>query len=242
MTPIDIVLAKFDNPRRNGSGWTARCPAHEDRMPSLSIGEGDDGRVLVTCHAGCELDAVLAAVGLDVKDLFPEPITNGKPEIIDTYDYTDEAGELLYQVCRMRPKSFRQRRPNGTGWLWRLGNVRRVPYRLRAVLDAVEAGRWVVIVEGEKDVHTLEQYGIVATTNSGGAGKWPKEFAAVPEGRQGRGHPRQRHRGEAPRRRGRRLTQGHRGKGGAIVRPCREPGGDITDWLGTTAAAAASLS
>lgn len=51
--------------------------------------------------------------------------------IIKTYDYVDETGALLYQVCRLEPKSFRQRRPDGAdGWIWKLGDVRRVLYRL----------------------------------------------------------------------------------------------------------------
>ena len=58
--------------RRSGNGWSARCPAHEDRNPSLSIATGDDGRCLVNCHAGCETTAILAALGLEMKDLMPE--------------------------------------------------------------------------------------------------------------------------------------------------------------------------
>jgi hypothetical protein len=70
------------------------------------------------------------------------------------------------------PKEFRQRRPDGRGsWVWRLGDIRRVPFRLPQVVEAVAGGRWVVVVEGEKDVLTLERYGIVAICNAGGAGK-----------------------------------------------------------------------
>jgi hypothetical protein len=53
--------------------WQARCPAHEDRSPSLSIGEAADGRVLVHCFAGCTLAAVLEAAGLRMADLFAGP-------------------------------------------------------------------------------------------------------------------------------------------------------------------------
>ena len=48
--------------RKAGSGWTARCPAHEDRTPSLSIRDSNDGKVLVRCHAGCEQEQVIAAL------------------------------------------------------------------------------------------------------------------------------------------------------------------------------------
>lgn len=61
-------------PKRTGAGWSCRCPAHDDRTPSLSIHAGDDGRALVKCHAGCTVDAVCGAIGLRPADLFtPDP-------------------------------------------------------------------------------------------------------------------------------------------------------------------------
>jgi putative DNA primase/helicase len=56
------AIAKALGGRKAGSGWTARCPAHDDRTPSLSIQDADDGKVLVRCHAGCEQERVLAAL------------------------------------------------------------------------------------------------------------------------------------------------------------------------------------
>lgn len=58
--------------RKNGDGYLARCPAHPDRNASLSIGEGDDGRLLLHCFAGCSLDAILEALHLDARDLFAD--------------------------------------------------------------------------------------------------------------------------------------------------------------------------
>ncbi|WP_367025475.1 DNA primase [Methylococcus sp. ANG] len=70
--PIDALLHRLDGVRRTGSGrWIARCPAHEDRTPSLSIKLADDGRILIHDFGGCAIGDVLAAVGLEVKDLFP---------------------------------------------------------------------------------------------------------------------------------------------------------------------------
>jgi putative DNA primase/helicase len=70
--PITVLLGRLDDVRRSGAGkWLARCPAHNDENPSLSLREGNDGRVLLKCHAGCSLDAVLAALGLRKRDLFP---------------------------------------------------------------------------------------------------------------------------------------------------------------------------
>jgi DNA primase len=67
------LLNRLNFVRKNGAGrWMARCPAHEDRGPSLSVRELDDGRVLVHCFAGCDASSVLSAVGLSLSDLFPE--------------------------------------------------------------------------------------------------------------------------------------------------------------------------
>jgi hypothetical protein len=66
------LLSRLDGVRRTGAGrWLARCPAHDDRRPSLSVAELDDGRVLLHCFAGCAIENVLDAVGLTFSDLFP---------------------------------------------------------------------------------------------------------------------------------------------------------------------------
>lgn len=80
MTAVDRLLAALRSrgcePQRSGSDWSCRCPAHDDQRASLSISTGEDGRALLHCHAGCAADAVCAAVGLSVADLFA-PGTNG---------------------------------------------------------------------------------------------------------------------------------------------------------------------
>src|SRR5262245_53157922 len=70
-TPLDAFIekAQFEHVRPCGQGFSARCPAHEDQQNSLSISSGDDGRVLVHCHAGCTLEAVLQARGLSMADI-----------------------------------------------------------------------------------------------------------------------------------------------------------------------------
>jgi len=78
--PLEKVLAAFKKPpRRSGKGYLARCPAHGDRRPSLTIGEGADGRVLLNCFAGCRPENVVAALGLSMKDLFPERPASERP-------------------------------------------------------------------------------------------------------------------------------------------------------------------
>ncbi len=73
----ETLLAHLDKVRRTGPGrWVACCPAHEDRHPSLAVGEGDDGRTVLKCFAGCTVHEVVQAVGLSVSDLFPEKMSN----------------------------------------------------------------------------------------------------------------------------------------------------------------------
>ncbi|MBX3404148.1 MAG: DUF3987 domain-containing protein [Phycisphaeraceae bacterium] len=76
--PVERILTALrehgHEPRKAGAGWCCKCPAHDDRDPSLSIRAGDDGRALVNCHAGCTVDAVCGAIGLRASDLFePDP-------------------------------------------------------------------------------------------------------------------------------------------------------------------------
>lgn len=174
-----VVRALEDHGARRGSGQDWTCPAHDDRHASLGVAQGRDG-VLMCCQAGCGTDAVLAAVGLTMADLFDASESTVAAGIAAVYPYEDEQGAPLYEVVRYFPKGFRQRRPDGAGgYLWNLQGVRRVLYRLPGVIDAVRAGRRVWVVEGERDVEALEAVGEVATTNSGGAGKWSEEFSEV---------------------------------------------------------------
>jgi putative DNA primase/helicase len=65
--------------RRSGKGYLARCPAHDDHEPSLSIDEGDEGRILLHCWAGCETAAILDALGLAWRDLYPDRLRRRGP-------------------------------------------------------------------------------------------------------------------------------------------------------------------
>jgi len=69
---LEEFAEKFEGARRNGAGFVALCPGHDDRTPSLSISQGADGNFLVHCHRGCETEATLRARGLTMKDLFAE--------------------------------------------------------------------------------------------------------------------------------------------------------------------------
>jgi len=162
-------------PGYEDGSWSSRCPAHDDRNPSLSINVGGDGRTLVCCHAGCDVENVLEALGLTFRDLFADAVDDDDVPI--RYVYTDEEGSPLYAVVRGRGKNFYQMRWEDGGWEPGVRGVRRVPFRLSELLAGIAAGHPVYIVEGEKDVEHLTGLGQVATCNSGGAGKWRAEWS-----------------------------------------------------------------
>lgn len=171
-----VAQATGGHVRQAGDGrWECRCPAHDDRRASLSVAEGEGGRVLIRCHAGCGFADILAALDLKPADLFPDgPRRNGnghrqQARIVATYPYTDANGKKVFEVVRFEPKDFRQRKPNGE---WNLRGVERVLYRLPAVLKTASEGGTVYLAEGEKDVDRLVGLGVCATTAPQGAGKW----------------------------------------------------------------------
>ena len=160
------LLDRLEGVRKAGAGWTARCPAHDDRRASLAVARGDDGRWLLKCHAGCAFDAVVGALGIDARDLFPSNGHRRPPARREAavYDY-----DGVFEVVRYEPKDFRQRRPDGRGgYLWNLDGILPRLYRLNRL-----AGReTVVVAEGEKDVDRLWSLDLPATCNAAGAGQW----------------------------------------------------------------------
>jgi RecA-family ATPase len=103
-----------------------------------------------------------------------------KGRVVATYDYTDDDGTLLYQVLRLEPKSFRQRRPDGNGgWKWNLDDTQRVLYHRQDLLKYPDAT--VFITEGEKDADRLASLDLVTTTVA--HGKWTDECAQLLAGR-----------------------------------------------------------
>lgn len=80
MRPIDVALARLEGVRQTGpTQWVARCPAHSDRSPSLSIADKGD-RLLLHCFVGCEPAEVAAAIGLRLSDLFDAPVPRSAPD------------------------------------------------------------------------------------------------------------------------------------------------------------------
>jgi len=171
------------------------CCFHDDHSPSFSANR-ETG--IWNCFGKCQeggsvfdfyskryggdfrgaLDALAAQAGVDIHGQEPAKKKIGK--ITAEYNYTDEEGNLLFQALRYEPKDFRQRRPDGKGgWIWNLDGVRLIPYNLPEVLKA----KSVLVVEGEKDCETLKAWGLTATTNAQGAGKWRQEYNAHLKGK-----------------------------------------------------------
>lgn len=182
---FDAIVAKFDRVKTNGTGMMAECPAHEDRKQSLHISLGKNGSVVLKCHAGCETDRILAAKGLNFKDLWPkEESAKAAPTVtsIQAYDYRDRDGVTL--VCQSVRKNFSdgtkaffQRRPQpGGGWINNMQGVDPPLYRIAELL-AADPDEIRLILEGEKDVDRAIREGFNATTNIGGAGKWQDRYS-----------------------------------------------------------------
>lgn len=151
-------LAERGRVRQTGDRAVAQCPAHEDRTPSLSLTATQD-RTLIYCHAGCDLNDVLAALEMGKADLFDEPST--------TYRYLGLDGRELRAVTREYQGARRRFRQSV-----RDQSSATPLYRLAQVNDAVNAGRVVYLVEGEEDVHAVEAMGATGTTAPMGAGSF----------------------------------------------------------------------
>lgn len=168
------ILSRLQGVKGGHGQWTARCPAHDDRQSSLSVGEGEDGRVLLRCHAGCDVDRITAALGITKSDLFPDkPQREGRPPVVATYRYLDDNGKLLAEKIRRADKSFTWRQPDPRhGWVY---NRKGVPNRLYVGGELAGA---VFVCEGEKDVDTLHRLGYNAASGADGAGpgKWRREY------------------------------------------------------------------
>ncbi len=158
--PVDLVLERLSGAKGNGSGHMARCPAHEDRNPSLSVREGDDGRALISCFAGCSTEAVVGALGLEMKDLFPRS-RNGhgwSKESTASWEIRDAEGTLQAIHVRFERDGGKEclwKLPDSGGWGLEGRKLATLPlYR------SEHAGEWpqdmpCVVVEGEKAADAL---------------------------------------------------------------------------------------
>lgn len=206
VSPIQKVLEKLTGVVENGEGkWKAYCPLHEadggQHDPSLHVAEASDGKVLFRCMV-CGDSAPAAkfvhALDMTMSELFPEHSKftrqdkkNGRHSGMKKtaeFLYRDADGIVVYKTERWESidgerKTFSQSRPNGQGgWLPTVKGIEKVLYRLPELI-ATSKDQPVYIVEGEKKVECLVKWGLTATCNVGGAGKWKREYGKFFRGR-----------------------------------------------------------
>jgi len=194
---LDALNARGIEPRRSSGGWVCRCPAHDDRNPSLSIHAGEDGRALLCCHAGCQTEAVVGALGLKLTDLMADrasparrngrtPKPAGKPPI-PKWRTIEEAvsdqrpsAHWVYYDAEGDPVGIVMRfdKPDGNkvcvpfrrtlcGWAKRAMEAPRPVYNLPVVVQNPD--KPVYVCEGEKCADALASCGLTATTSVGGS-------------------------------------------------------------------------
>ncbi len=227
---IGDILNKLQKVKRLSNGeYQACCPSHEDSKPSLNLKQDGD-KILIKCQAGCSIESIVKSLNLEMTDLFiKEPaITKTPATITATYDYLDEGKNLLFQVVRYIPKSFRQRHKSGSGqWVWNLEGVRRVLYHLPEILNVTT--ETIYLVEGEKDVDNLWASGEIATTSPQGASAWKPEYANYLKGKRVVVIPDKDDAGYNYARQAIKSLQGKASELKAIILP--GPAKDISDWL-----------
>lgn len=101
MSAVDVLLARVQGAKPRGlHRWVARCPAHKDRSPSLSIRELDDGRVLIHDFGGCSVESVLDSLGLTCRDLFPERLADHLARVPNAGSHAHAAADALKVMAR----------------------------------------------------------------------------------------------------------------------------------------------
>lgn len=185
--PVGRVLSVLHGVRRSSGGWMAKCPAHDDGKPSLSIHSGSDGRALVYCHAGCTLDAITAAVGLGPSDLFPDPpakaftvpgrLTPGRANAHRLFAVRDVAGALVALHDRTDApdgKRMSWRLPGGTSGLGGKP-ASELPLFGSQNIPKWDASRPVIVAEGEEAAMALLNAGFRALGTVTGASGTPSD-------------------------------------------------------------------
>jgi hypothetical protein len=194
---LEDFLARLQGVRRRGDQqYVARCPAHEDHTPSLSVGQGRTGIVL-TCHTGCSVEAVVGALGLTITDLF-----DGKPDrgttpadslTLDQYAAERQlspewlaglgvrtekywGGECLAVPYRDASGNVVATRLRTRGRFWWPASTTLLPYGLDR-LTAAPTSKAVLMVEGESDCHATWTHEVLAI-GIPGASTWKPEWAA----------------------------------------------------------------
>jgi putative DNA primase/helicase len=193
LTPDEIkryITAKLPNLKRSGKEYRGGCPRHNGKDPNFTI-SGETG--LWICHSQCGVGGDIFSLEMDLSGSdfrgakaevyrIVGRIAAQRRKLVATYQYTDEVGKPLYEICRFEPgkngreKDFLHRYPDGCGgYVWKK-HPRQVLYRLIEVM----ANSIIFAVEGEKDCESLRDFGFVATTPAGGArAPWLDSFTTA---------------------------------------------------------------
>ena len=165
---LQTILSRLKGVKKVGPNtYRAYSPLRDEKKPSLYITEKPDGTILMCDHGGGDTKAILAAIGLTMRTLFPER------KVAAIYQYLDKKGELVAEKVRYTNKTFfwRSKKPDGS---YDYHKPKNVPLYNGTVLEKAEA---VFLVEGEKDVDTLTKYGLPAVSLPNGA-HWENEYVA----------------------------------------------------------------
>lgn len=188
------VLSHFQVKKYGNGKAQALCPAHPDKEASLTITQGNDGKTLLKCHAGCSSESVVLAAGLKMADLFSENRlseerrrmyieSREKRKIEAVYNYVSTNGEYAYTKIRLEGKKM----------LFGILKDGRFEYGLKGrnkkefnaifgsvprIKEAIERNEPIFIPEGEKDVNTLVKKGYTAFS-CGGANDWNKNVSEL---------------------------------------------------------------
>jgi predicted P-loop ATPase len=182
---LEGLLRRLEGVKRSGDQWVAKCPAHEDRAPSLTLKRGDKGGVLLYCHAGCQPEAVCAKLGLTLADLSPPKAPKPLP-LRREWEIRDAGGEVVAVHVRTDDgegnKDLKWRR----GTRWGLGGLASadLPLYGSELAASFDPARPVYLCEGEKACDALRGTGAQALGTVTGASGTPG--AAVLEVLRGR--------------------------------------------------------
>lgn len=185
---LQEFLNRLNGVKPNGKGYMARCPAHDDRQQSLSVSQGDDGRILLKCFAGCEAQDIVAAMGLDMRDLFPNnanraPRRNSNGPVITTAQLAADKGlpadflafytedipslgvKIIYKTLNGKLATRQRLRvalSAKEGSRWMRGPGHPVPYGLWRIPRMSQESDTLLLVEGESDAWTAWYHKIAA--------------------------------------------------------------------------------
>lgn len=183
---INVFLQSFKNVKQTAPNqYICRCPAHFDKKSSLSISYNQiEDKIALHCHAGCATADILTEVGKTWADIMPtkedapaKPLKRWQINLEAEYRYTDADGNYLYSKLRYEGKNIKYARIiDGEKVSSGKGDIPGELYNLFGLKRAIEQGRTIYYVEGEKDVGTMKGLGLTAVT-AGGTGDWKKSFA-----------------------------------------------------------------